>query len=238
LRFSQQPASNQPHPLEMVPDLEGENPGVRPAKKKVSVDFHGRQESDLPAHLRTSLKTPIRIGEVEVTPLAIEFRTIEFLIPGFKPEPSANETLVLSLHIKNLSANSAFHPLDPFFERRWKEVQGESKVGMPFTYLTVGKQRFFGGPITMEEWEERRERVKGQKLERELQPGESLETFICTSPYDPVQEAVAKTTQPLLWRVQVRRGLVQTPNRGELPASAVIGVEFARNEIQKIGEPN
>jgi hypothetical protein len=231
LRFFQQPASNQPHPLEMIPDMEGENPGVRPAKKKVSINFHGRPENDLPAHLRTGLNTPIRIGDIELTPLAVQFRTIDFLIPPSKPEPSANPSLVLSLRLVNRAKDVAFHPLDPFFERRWKEIKGESKVGMPFTYLAVGNQRFFGGPISVEEWEERHERIKGQNLERELQPGETQETFICTSPDDAVQQAVAKTTQPMLWRVQVRRGLVRTPNRGELPASAVVGVEFTRDEI-------
>jgi hypothetical protein len=71
-------------------------------------------------------------------------------------------------------------------------------------------------------------------LDHELQPGESLETFICTSPDDPVKEAVEKTSQPMLWRVQVRRGLVQTPNRGELSASAVVGVEFTSDQINAV----
>ena len=137
---------------------------------------------------------------------------------------------MLNLRLKNLSDKYAFHPLDPYFERRW--VNDESKASMPFTYLTVGKQRFVGGPIRAEEREERRETIKGQKLEPELAPGEILETFICTSPDDPVKKVVENATQPMLWRVQVRRGLVATPNRGELPASAVIGVEFTREQIQ------
>jgi hypothetical protein len=231
LRFHQQSGANQPHPLEMIPDLEGENPGVKAAKKRVSVDFKGRQEKDLPENLRTTLGRTIQIGDLEVTPLSVEFRAIEFVWPGYNPVKSETDSLVLNLRVKNVSKNSAFHPLDPFFVRRWEEVVGQTKTGMPFTYLTVGKLRFYGGPLRNDEREEQHESIKGQRLDRELQPGESLETFICTSPDDPVKEAVERTSQPMLWRVQVRRGLVQTPNRGELSASAVVGVEFTSDQI-------
>jgi hypothetical protein len=231
LRFFQQPVSNQPHPMEMIPDLEGENPGVKPGKKKVSVNFRGRQELDLPEKLRTKLGQKIQIGDLEVTPLSVEFRPIEFISLGYKPVRSETDCLVLNLRLKNTSKEFAFYPLDPFFERRWEEVKGQTKVGMPFTYLTVGKSRYYGGPIRSGEREEHRESIKDQHLDRELQPGESMYTFICTSPDDLVKEAVEQATGPMLWRVQVRRGLVQTPNRGELPATAVVGVEFSSKEI-------
>jgi hypothetical protein len=238
LRFFQAPSTNQPHPLEMFPDLEGENPGVRPGKKgKVSLRFHDQlQEKDLPAHLRTTLGKAIQVGDVEVTPLSVEFRKIQFLTPGYKPQPSETACCLLNLLVKNLSANSAFHPLDPYFERRWAEVKGTSKAGMPFTYLTIGNQRYYGGPIRTEEREDRHDTIQGQNLERELQPGESFRTFVCTSPDDAVKEAVERTKQPMLWRVQVRRGLVQTPHRGEVAACAVVGIEFTRDQIQE-GKP-
>jgi hypothetical protein len=231
LRFHQQSGSNQPHPLEMIPDLEGENPGVRQAKKRVSVNFHERQMKDLPDKLRTTLGRTIQIGDLEVTPLSVEFRPIEFVSRRYDPVKSETDSLVLNLRIKNVSKDSTFYPLDPFFVRRWEEVKGQTKIGMPFTYLTVGKTRFYGGPLRREDREEHHESIKGQRLDRELQPGESLETFICTNPDDPVKEAVEQTSQPMLWRVQVRRGLVQTPNRGELSASAVVGVEFTSDQI-------
>jgi hypothetical protein len=233
LRINQQPAKNQIHPLEMFQDLEGETPGVKPGKKKVSVNFNGKQELDLPEKLRTRLGRTIRIGDLEVTPLSVEFRPIEFISPDTQPVASETDSLVLNLRVKNVSDGFAFHPLDPFFVRRWKEVKDHTKSDMPFTYLTVGNSRFFGGPITSAEREERHETIKGQILERELQPRETLETFICTSPDDPVKEAVQRATQPMLWRVQVRRGAVKTPNRGEVSAAAVVGVEFTRAEIRR-----
>jgi hypothetical protein len=233
LRFFHSAPTTQPHPLEMIPDIEGEKPGAKRVNKEVSVKFHGRQEKDLPAQLRTTLRKPIRIGDLEVTPVSVELRTIEFIVRGKDPVRSETPTLVLNLHLKNVSKDVAFHPLDPYFVRRWKEIKDESKEGMPFTYLAVGKERFYGGPIGLAERKERHETIKDQQLGRELQPGEAMDTFICTSPDDPVQEAAEAAKQPMLWRVQVRRGLVETPNRGELPASAVIGVEFARDEIRK-----
>jgi hypothetical protein len=215
----------------MIPDLEGENPGVKPGKKKVSVNFQGRQELDLPEKLRTKLGRKIQVGDLEVTPLSVEFRAIEFISPGYKPVRSDTDCLILNLRLKNVSKDSSFFPLDAFFERRWEEVKGQTKSGMPFTYLTVGKRKFYGGPIRTGEREEHKESIRDQRLDREFQPGESFETFICTSPDDPVKEAVEQATAPMLWRVQVRRGLVHTPNRGELPATAVVGVEFSSKQI-------
>jgi hypothetical protein len=238
LRWFHETPTNQPHPLETIPDLEGENPGVRPGKKRVSVNFKERQERDLPPRLRTRLGEPIQIGDLNVEPLSVEFRKIEFLSPQSEPVASADPVLVLNLRLTNTSENLAFHPLDPYFERRWVPVKDQGKAGMPFTYLTVGKDHFYGGPIKTEEREEHRESIKGQRLGHELQPGESFETFICTSPDDPVQGAVERSRQPMLWRVQVRRGLVKTPNRGDVSASAVIGVEFTRDQVRAAADEN
>jgi hypothetical protein len=220
----------------MFPDIEGENPGVRPAKGKLGKRFRDHLEKDLPPQLRTTLGKAIQVGDLEVVPLSVSWRKINFVTPGYKPEPSETESLVLNLLLKNTSASSAFHPLDPYFERRWTLVPSASKADMPFTYLTVGKERFYGGPIRAEERKERRETIGGQNLDRELQPGESLKTFVCTSPDDAVKQAVEQTTQPMLWRVQIRRGLVQTPHRGEVPACAVVGIEFTRNQVHE-GKP-
>jgi len=233
LRFFQAPPSNQPHPLEMFPDLEGENPGVRPGKKKLTVKYHDHlQEKELPAQLRTTMGKPIRVGDLEVEPLSVELRPVVFVTPGSDSVASDRPTLVLNLRLTNKSENQAFYPLDPFFERRWVAKKNNNKDGMPFTYLTVGKEHFYGGPLSEEDRRVGRETIKGQKLEHELEPGESFETFVCTNPDDAVQEAVEQSKRPMLWRVQVRRGLVKTPHRGELSACAVVGVEFTRDQVR------
>ena len=55
-----------------------------------------------------------RVGDLEVTPLGIDFRAIKIVGPDGKQlyEP---KTLVLRLRLKNVSAASTFHPTDPLF---------------------------------------------------------------------------------------------------------------------------
>ena len=102
---------------------------------------------------------------------------------------------------------------------------------MPYSFLTMGKQRFFGGPIDYNR--KPRLLVVGQEQDKMLGPGEVMTTFICTDPEDKAVETLRrmKDTGPFLWRVQVRRGLVKV-NDHEVSASAVVGVEFSRSDVQ------
>jgi hypothetical protein len=150
--------------------------------------------------------------------------------------------LVLRLHLKNTSRDVAFKPMDPFFDRKWKQEKGKTDVGMPFTYLSVGSQRFFGGPI---EWKPRAAKsssrvqepvqtLEGQDYGTELKPGDAMDTFVCTDPDDPeVKRALAGYRGGLTWRVLVRRGLVEVPNKGEHSACAVVGVTFRADDIHR-----
>jgi hypothetical protein len=76
-----------------------------------------------------------------------------------------------------------------------------------------------------------RETVEGQQ-HRRLRPQEELTTLICTDPDDHVARLLASARGPLLWRVQVRRGLVPVRDR-EVSSTAVIGVEFEPDQIQR-----
>ena len=69
LRFFHSAPTTQPHPLEMIPDIEGEKPGAKRVNKEVSVKFHGRQEKDLPAQLRTTLRMPFNSARAFETAL-------------------------------------------------------------------------------------------------------------------------------------------------------------------------
>jgi hypothetical protein len=227
LRFLQPAPPQPPHPLETIPDV-GENPGARHQKRPPQVNWNGRQQKDLPARLLTHLKKPVRVGDIEVTPVAVRRRPIVFVQRGSTAEREGS--LVLLLHVKNISEDLVFHPMDPWFDRSWKGTTTLDMNKMPFTYLTVCDRRFFG-PINRTD-QEQDERIRGQRYDRELTPGEEMDTFVCTNPDDPVAEAVESCRQPLLWRVQVRRGLAEAPHRGEVSATAVIGVEFTRDEIE------
>ena len=71
-----------------------------------------------------------------------------------------------------------------------------------------------------------------EKIDRkELKPGEEVDTFICTDYKDHIGRALENYTGDLLWRVQVRRGLIRVRDR-DISATAVIGVEFRTQDVE------
>ncbi len=224
LYMRQQPV----HPLEALPDLEGDYKGAKHQKQGAISYERVQPETALPDKLLVPLGKSIRLGDVEVTPQKVELAHIKIRHPGFPPEPQAKASLVLHLRLENISQDVVFCPADPYFDRRWKTAEPSK----PYTFLEMGSRRFFGGPLL---WKpdlapEDRETVEGQQYKM-LQPGESLTTLVCTDPDDEVRQLLANYRGHLLWRVQVRRGLVKIGER-EIPATAVIGVPFEDKDIE------
>jgi hypothetical protein len=228
-----------PHPLEVLPDIEGDKPGA--ARKEAGTQFQRVvPDAPLPARMHVKLGQPIRIGDVEVLPQKIEARKIVF---GYEdthlnPNPSQQEALVLTLTLRNVSRDIYFAPADAAFYRRWKE----GAKTKPYTFLEVGPARFYGGAVDRPTRGRRDEfgpgpgpgeYVEGQEnYDRVLDPGKEMTTSVCTDPENTrVLDAVHKYKGTMLWRVEVRRGLVQVGKR-EVPACAVVGVEFNRDDVQ------
>jgi hypothetical protein len=241
--------------FEMMPD-EGDNPGVQKGKK-VSRQIYRYDPKvatlPLPEHLCTTLSKsggqPLRIGDLQVTPVKVERKRVKVFVEGSeRPEPCLGDSLVLYLALKNLSSEYAFAPLDNYFDRSWQPGLDQLP---PFTQLEAdNKHRFYGGPA---KWfprgttKERREWVEGRKgFEAELlQPGKEKQFFVCTDGSDPKAVlalfGVNKGEQvrepyhgPFLWRIRLRRGLV-TINDKEYSATAVVGVKFTDADIQTGG---
>jgi hypothetical protein len=64
-----------------------------------------------------------------------------------------------------------------------------------------------------------------------LGPGAEMDTFVCTDGDDAaVLQELEKFQGKLLWRVQLRRGLVRVGQR-DIPAAAVVGVEFTARDV-------
>lgn len=222
--------ATQLHPLEVLPDLEGDNKGAR----RVGMVQRWSPDTVLPDKLKVALGQSIRIGDLEVTPLRVERGHIQLRYPdGRREEPQRDESLVLHLHLRNVSENVAFKPTDPEFLRAWDEQKRSG--AMPYTYLEAGHMRFFGGPIPWRAAKAPGQRadwyVEGHNHDRELQPGEAMSSLVCTNPDRQAVRELRDYKGPMLWRVQVRRGLVQVKDR-EVSATAVIGVEFTSAEIQ------
>jgi hypothetical protein len=218
-------------PFEVMPDVEGELKGAKHQKPgPVSTYERIQPEVALPNRLRVGLGETIRLGDVEVTPLRVELRPVVFRVPNFPPEQADADSLVLTLRLRNVSADVVFSPTDPYFERRWKGLAHGSK---PYTFLELGSRRLYGGPLP---WDRRKSRQEAETVEgqayRVLAPGEEITTVVCTDPEDHVADLLAAYHGDLLWRVQVRRGLVRVGTR-EVPATAVVGVHFRDTDVVK-----
>jgi hypothetical protein len=238
---------SQPSLFDQLPDVEGDAPGVRKDRKRVRLNISRELAlRPLPEHLHVRLGDTIQVGDLQVTPRRVERRKIALLTETApdRPEPSPADALVLTLSLKNCSADYSFTPLDNYFDRMWKP--GDESV--PLTVLVAGQEAFFGGPARWfpadGERNQRNRRgvrqwLQGRKANDTagLAPGDSAETIVATDGWNEKAAAYLFGTDAegqrvgapyrgkLLWRVQLRRGLV--PWRGrEMPATTVIGVEF------------
>jgi hypothetical protein len=218
-------------PLQRLPDTEGQFKGARHDKPKALSYERQRVDPDteLPASLRVPLGQTIRVGDLEVTPQEVELRQVTIRQPGFAPEPASDNSLVLHLLLRNVSQDVVFCPTDPCFVRRWKP--GAANSSRPYTFIEMGKRRFYGGPLFWKpgQPDDGRETIEGEQY-RELKPGEIMATVICSDPEDHLGDFLEIYHGALLWRVQLRRGLVSVRGR-EVSATAVIGVRFTDREV-------
>jgi hypothetical protein len=235
LRFQTRP----PDLFDRMPDVEGDATGIRYPAGRVLRFKRKDATAKLPAHLRVKLKDTLQIGDLEVTPKMVERKRVGVFARGKKAEPCQGDSLVLTLNLKNTSDEYAFTPLDNFFDRHW---DGAGEIA-PLTVLVAGPARFFGGPAKWfprdskkqhdREWVD----LAGRKDfdGTGLAPGASGEYQICTDGDDASVMGRLygrqRYTGELLWRVHLRRGLV--PHKGkQVPATAVIGVEFTLDQVK------
>jgi hypothetical protein len=161
-------------------------------------------EVPLPRKLKTTLNQPIQVGDTEVTPLKVVL---------------VNQDLVLYLKMRNRSRDLAYNPLPDPFLRYTEKLR-------PYTFLDTGKEKLFGGYVEY--------RKNGKEDKRGIiEPGEENLTLLTTN--DKHREQIAalpKSPEEFVWRVQVRRGFVSVRGK-EVSATAVIGVVFSRQNIEK-----
>jgi hypothetical protein len=172
-------------------------------------------DTTLPGHLVTQLKRPVRIGDVEVTPIDIH-------------KTDAGD-LALKLRVKNLSAEYAFVPVSKLF----LEVSDKADFGKPYCFLQAqgnpSTPRVYGGFVEYQTADGEPDLAS----DGELLPGKEAVLQITTlAKYQKDLKRVLDARARLLWRVQVRRGLVEVRGHDERrSATAVIGVDFARADV-------
>jgi hypothetical protein len=213
------------HPLSTIPDTFGEFP---PAERKKAGAARFPVDGALPADQKAAVGGKIEIGQLEIVPVQIVKRKLTLVREGEKRpvEVPEGDGLVLRLRVTNTSADVPIYPLDPAFQRR--DAPGDS----PATRIVVGRQSFAGGPIN---WPFKkpltREYEKEQEDEaRPLGPGETRDYFVCSPADARVLDAVRQAKDSALWRVQVRRGLIEFDGK-DVPVTAIVGVEFRRADV-------
>jgi hypothetical protein len=220
--FVRTPPRNQ-HPLESLIDQ--------------GVYEEGRQQliEDPKRELPNDLK-PVRLGEarsigdLEVTPLDVSRQRIKYRYrDGQRDRLSDEEMLVLRLRLKNASHPPViFHPNDPTFVRGDKDA---------YTYLEIGKRRFYSPLGNLHT-----ERIEGQNFD-ELLPEAAMETIVVAaqeisgSPENIL--AVLKKlspAEPLLWRVQLRKGQERLEAKGKSKvvwATTVVPIAFTVGDVKE-----
>jgi hypothetical protein len=191
-------------PLERLPDPK---PG-----KGGAVRIHPTR-SALPAKLKTALHQPLRVGDLEVTPLRVE--------------KDDQGRLSLYLKLRDVSQDVAFNPVLPAEDYQFRRVSMEDTG--PYTFLEAGDRRLYMRGM---EFEQTPPRKQGILFDGMLQPGEEMVAVFRTQADD--KGLLKGATGPLVWRVQLRRGLVAVGD-GEVSATALVGVAFDARAIAAHG---
>jgi hypothetical protein len=219
------------HPLSTIPDSFGEFDPV--SRKKVS-QYKFPVDGKLPETQVAGLGGKIEIGQLAIEPVKIESRKLNVIIENSREKKTdtslarRGESLVMQLRITNTSNEFPIFPMDPALTRKAR-VDDEK----PATRLIVGNQTFYGGAIV---WPfpsnlTRRYEEQQEKDNIPLKPGETREYVVFTDSEQKILKAVKDSNDPLLWRVQVRRGLIEFKGK-DVPVTAIIGVEFKAVDVK------
>ncbi len=240
LYFRNQQQAAAEHPLANIPDILGEYEPARRMQLGRRLERLPPVDAPLPPGLIVRLGETLTVGDLEVTPEAVEQRRIDIRTVFQSGEVSSTratrESLVMRLRLKNLSRDIWFHPTDPAFDRRYQPRRG---IPRPYTQLIADGYHAYGGAI---DWRGhsgrstfRRVFVVGQdEDDQPLAPGAERRTVVCT---DPMDEQVLRSVkahsgpEPIVWRVLLRRGLIPFEGR-EWSVCAVVGVTFDASEVR------
>ena len=222
------------HPFKAIPDVFGEYEKAN--RKQTSYKWLPSATADVPADLRVKLGDELVVGDLAVTPLEVKKELVtaveEFQSGDDRVRPVPPRTLVMKLKVKNLSSDVSFFPTDPAFQRRL-EPKTDEKVG-PYTALQINREFYYGLFPWPPAGNTRKEFIQEHTAnEKPLKPGEETTIFVAVAPKQDVVRNLERVPvdQSLLWRVQLRRGVVKYEDK-EVSATAVIGVTFKKTQIQ------
>jgi hypothetical protein len=152
----------------------------------------------LPDDHVTTLGKPLRIGQLEFTPLEMTTGAVLLVRKGLDADGEQRDggqgALILRVRLHNLSSDQVFAPLDEAFLRTRDREAPDSLIE------TGARTRLALYPLAVES----ELSIVGQEF-RELRPGESFETTVVSE-----KDADENATGDLMWRLRVRTSAART----------------------------
>lgn len=214
------------HELESLPDLV---PPKKPRSDEIGWRHNPPRNNVAPGHV-LHLGQSRRFGSVKVTPVKVTRGPIKFEHfsgqSGGGREPSP-PVLKLWVKFENVSSDQTFAPLDAYLLFTRESVNlGQLIHANSFVAVEADRKQgklasfIFDMPIHSEF------NMVGQKLDREIGPGESVQTFI------PSEAEGATLHGDLVFRFQFRKGYNPKSFRG---VTTLVDVRFRSDEIKEDG---
>ena len=213
--------SADPHQLESLPDIEP------PMKDEEILPVFIPQNAPMPKGHTLQLGETQRFGNLEVTPLRVTREPLEFVhfSDASKTRPAGPPVLKLWLRFRNVSKEQPVKPLGKgLVYNRFPHTEDITRDRANNFIARLSDKE--GGPVVLihnlvveDVWD-----LKAQDVERRLQPGETLETYLPSS-----DEGLGALTGKLVWRVHFRKGHNPESGRG---VTTLIEVVFDDGEIR------
>jgi hypothetical protein len=163
----------------------------------------------IPPENLATIGQSLRIGDLEVMPVAVDARTVE-LVRTIDPDKRRRERdcLVLQLRFVNQSKGQSFAPVDRNLVR-----ERALRAFDPYIATSDGQRiRLF--PLALDsEWS-----ILGQKFPV-LGPSQSAETFIAAEP-----GSAGRLADEMTWRVRLRTGVYRVD---------MLGVRFTKAQVRR-----
>lgn len=211
-----------------LPDLAP--PVKRDKDKKVTTTalLYIPPDQKLPPGNMLRLSDSRRFGSIVVTPLRVTRGPLEFTYyqtDSKETRPPTTPVLKLHLQIRNASIDQEFVPLDRqlvFTKEPDSKRQGRL-VANNFVCPAAKKKNLSSHVLVYDLSPDSPWIIKDENLDRELKPGDYIETFIPTT-----EEGLDSLEGALVWRVHFRKGYNRDSYRG---VTTLIEVYFDSNEI-------
>lgn len=187
------------------------------------------EDADMPVGHTLAIGETRRFGNLEVTPLRVARGPIQFeffLGDESQQKPDGDEILQLWLRFRNVSDEQSIAPLESLVFRRAASFDDAVQDRANTFVSALSQKRRSGHRLLTYEWNKDDVwNLRGQNVDYEIPPGETIETYVPTA-----EAGVTKLLAdegPYIWRVHFRKGY--SPR--QYGVTTVIEVGFDKSDI-------